>query len=132
MKKFLGPILLSLIILCGSSCKKDNVQTTPPSSRTITFILYTEKDFSTDDHNITFSLLIKNPLKILFDSSLSTIKVKDIPAPGNKLIVEKKIPDDGSAWVVGFQYNIENVGYSWYLDSCAAGQTSKTVEYAFQ
>ena len=132
MKKYLSPILFSLIILCESSCKKDNAQTTPLSSRTITFILYTEKDFSADEHNITFSLLIKNHLTTLFDSSLSTIKIKDIPAPVNKLIIEKKIPDDGSAWIVGFQYNIENVGYSWYLDSCAVGQSSKTVEFAFQ
>jgi hypothetical protein len=131
MKIYSALSILAFATLFITSCKKDDVPTTP--KRTIKFILYTEEDFSTDNHNITFSLFIRTHSKTLFDSSLSTIKVKDIPNFANRLIFEKTVPnDDGSDLAAGFNYAIENVGLSWYLDTCKAGQTFKEVSYSFK
>ncbi len=123
--------ILAFATLFITSCTKDDAPTIP--KRTIKFILYTEEDFSTDNHNITFSLFIRTHSKTLFDSSLSTIKIKDIPNFANRLILEKTVPnDDGSELAAGFNYTIENVGLSWYLDTCKAGQTFKEVNYSFK
>ena len=123
--------ILAFATLFITSCTKDDTLSIP--KRTIKFILYTEEDFSTDNHNITFSLFIRTHSKTLFDSSLSTIKVKDIPNFVNRLIFEKTVPnDDGSELAAGFNYTIENVGLSWYLDTCKAGQTFKEINYSFK
>jgi hypothetical protein len=121
------------IILAGTSCTKETAPIIPNSGRTIKFILYTGKDFSNDNHNITFSLFIRNHTAVLFDSTLPSMKIKDIPDSSNKLIFEKKVPnDDGSDLAAGFRYTIENVGMSWYLDTCKAGNTFKVVDFSFQ
>jgi len=126
-------ILTFTLVLAGISCTKDTSPTIPNSGRIIKFILHTEKDFSNDNHNITFSLFIRNHTTVLFDSTLSSMKIKDIPDSANKLIFEKKVPnDDGSDLAAGFNYTIENVGMSWYLDTCKAGETFKIVDFSFQ
>jgi hypothetical protein len=131
MKVYPALLILAFATLFITSCTKGDTPTIP--ERTIKFILYTEEDFSTDNHNITFSLFIRTHSKTLFDSSLSTIKVKDIPNFANRLIFEKTVPDDdGSELAVGVDYTIENVGSSWYLDTCKAGQTFKEVNYSFK
>jgi hypothetical protein len=60
------------------------------------------------------------------------MKVKDIPKIGNKLVFEKKILNDDSELLAGFTYYIENVGMSWHLDTLAAGQKSKVIDYPFR
>lgn len=125
-------VLVFTIVLLETSCKKDSLSTTQNSGRTIKFLLYTEKDFSNYNKNITFSLFIRNSTKTLFDSTLSPMKVKDIPNFTSKLIIEKNIPNDGSDLGVGFIYTIENVGISWHVDTCKAGQTFKIVDFSFQ
>ena len=121
------------IILTGVCCKKDALPLSPNPARTIKFILYTKKDFSGNDKTITFSMFIRNHTKILFDSTLSAMKIRDIPDSTNQLIFEKTVlGDDGSELAAGFRYVIENVGYSSHLDTCKAGETFKAIEFAFQ
>ncbi|MES1222605.1 MAG: hypothetical protein ABUT20_44330 [Bacteroidota bacterium] len=136
MKVF--PNLILSAILCQlvfSSCTKDGYgySSNPKPARTIQFNLYTEKDFSNDNHNIIFSLFIKTHTKTLFDSTLSVMKIKDIPLLANKLTFEKKVPnDDGTDLAVGFHYTIENVGSAGYTDTCKAGNALKKVDFSFQ
>jgi hypothetical protein len=120
-------------ICITTSCKKEKPQPTPVSTRTLKFILYTNQDFSNDDHNISFALHIRNTNQtISFDSTVFSMKVKDIPNKQNQLVFEKKVPSDGSILTAGFLYSIENVGNSWHLDTCAANEKFKVIEYPFQ
>jgi hypothetical protein len=135
MKPFLvlSVTIFALFLLITSCTKQVDVKPTIPLTRTIKFNLYTEQDFSTDNHNITFSLFIRNHTKNLLDSAVVTMKVKDIPKFANKLMFEKKIVvDDDSELLAGFTYYIENVGYSWHLDTLAAGQQFKQIDYSFR
>ncbi|MFP5042888.1 hypothetical protein [Parasediminibacterium sp. JCM 36343] len=127
-------IFVSAFILTAASCtKNDSATANPVAARAIKFVLYTEKDFSSENDSITFSLFIKTHTKTLFDSSLPAMRIKDIPTTANKLIIDKKVPnDDGTDLQIGFRYAIQNVGYSWYLDSCKTGTTNKTVNFSFQ
>ncbi len=133
MKIYSTLAILALVILTESSCKKDPSPVNPFPPRTIKFILHTEADLSKDNHNITFSVFIRTHTKTLFDSTLTTIKIKDIPDSTHQLVIEKKVPnDDGSDLAVGFNYAIENVGNSWYIDTCSKVETLKVVDYSFR
>ena len=69
----------------------------------------------------------------IFDTTLATRRFKDIPGPSNKLIIEKTVPnDDHSELAAGFEYTIENVGSSWFIDTVGTSAVSKTVTYSFQ
>ena len=78
------------------SCKKpgiDGLPMNPPVYRTIQFRLYTTKDVSNDQHNVSFKLFIENSKhEVLWDSTLATMKIKDIPNPTHKIIIEKAVP----------------------------------------
>lgn len=134
MKIYSSLIIFALaVVLAGTSCTKEVAPAITHPERTIRFILYTNQDFSGNNQNITFSLFIRNHTRGLFDSSLSSMKIKDIPDSTHKLIFEKKVPnDDGSDLAAGFNYTIENVGTSWHIDTCAAGQVFKIVDFPFQ
>ena len=134
MKSFL---VTALVVFTAAgfitSCKKEKPQPAPVATRTIKFILYTNQDFSNDNHNISFALHITNAShSIAFDSTVFAMKVKDIPNKQNQLVFEKKVPSDGSILTAGFLYTIENVGNSWHLDTCAANEKFKVIEYPFQ
>jgi hypothetical protein len=119
-----------VIVYVGTSCTKD---IPPYTARTIRFVLYTKKDFSDNNNSISFSIFIRSHRKILFDSSLAPITLKDIPAFSNKIIIEKKVPeDDGSDVAAGFHYTIGNIGNSRYTDTCKAGQRFKQISFAFK
>ena len=129
-------------ILIGTSCKKqitDNVITDGALNdsrnlRKVQFVLYTDKDLSSDNHTIIFKLSIqKPPNQILWDSTLAPMKIKDIPNVAHKLIVEKTVPgNDPSLLKVGFYYSIKDVGNSWYLNAFNVGETFKVVDFNFQ
>lgn len=96
-------------------------------------MLYTNNDFSGNNDIIVFSLFMRNHAGILFDSALAPMKIMEIPHAKNKIIIEKRVPDnDTSELSVGFLYSIEGVGNSWHLDTCKAGETLKVIEFAFQ
>lgn len=127
-------ILLAYVLpLIIASCQKQSIQTTPSGNRTIKFILYTNKDFSTINDTINFSLTIRNQEHtVAFDSALTAIRIKDIPKLSNKWTFTKTVPNDGTILTAGFIYSIKNVGYSWFLDTVGVNQQIKTIEYPFQ
>lgn len=130
MTKILSTVLFIVILALTFSCQKETVT---PAIRKVQFVLYTNEDFSSSDNNITFSLIIKSGSKTLLDSSLAPMKLTEIPTQASKIVIEKRVPgNDQSKLLIGFKYSLENVGYSWYYDSCAAGQTFKKVEFAFR
>ena len=129
-------VLSFSIFLTGTSCKKQTTVQPPVNMvpRKVQFILYTDKDFSDNNELITFELAIqKTSNQVLWDSVLPPMKIKDIPGPANKWIIEKWVPgNDPSLLKVGFYYAIENVGNSWFIDSFKVVDTFKSVEYNFQ
>ena len=133
---FIFSIFLASSTLTGTSCKK---QTTDPKEdttvlRKIQFSHYTNSDLSEDNNNISFTVLVEDLQNhVLWDSALAPMKIKDIPDLAHKLFIEKTVTDDGSQILkVGFNYSIENVGYSWFYDTCSAGETFKKVDFNFQ
>ena len=89
-------ILCGSIILFGTSCKKqitDEGLEKRINLRKIEFVLYTDKDFSNDNHTIIFKVSIKKSTnEILWDSALAPMIVKDIPSQAHKSIIEKAVP----------------------------------------
>jgi hypothetical protein len=131
--KTIKPILISAIILIQLSCSKAGPAHNPGLARIIRFELYTQKDLSDNNGNVTFSLFIKNRDHILFDSALTVMKIKDIPDSTQKIVFEKRVPkDNGSELAAGFRYVIEGVGYSSHIDTCKTGQLFKVIKFLFQ
>jgi hypothetical protein len=121
------PVIGCMFLL---SCKKSNQA--PPDTRKVKFQLYTTDNFSTSTERIDFSVFISAGNTTLWDSALAPMNIKDIPGPGNKLVIEKQVPGNNSGdLVVGFRYTIENVGNSWYQDTSKAGSTLKILDYNF-
>ena len=131
-------LIAAAVIIALGSCKKDEASRSGGNNnnsqaRKVRYELYTEEDFTGDQHNIQFSLFIKNAGKTIFDSSLATMKVEEIPDSIHKIVIEKFVPgNDASTLTVGFTYQIENVGISWYLDTFPAGDTLKLLQYRFK
>ena len=125
--------ILPVLLLFVVSCKKDqpDVKANPP--RKVRYELFTNEDFSTDQKNILFSIFMRKGQKTIFDSPLSAMKIKDIPDSIHRIIIEKLAPDNDTATlVVGFNYQIENVGNSWFLDTFSSGNTFKLLRYPFR
>ncbi|MBC7936423.1 MAG: hypothetical protein H7Y86_13820 [Rhizobacter sp.] len=133
---------LSLLLIVGLmnfySCKKNNEQEQPGNPPVATgstkfkFYLYTTQTFS-ESNLVNFRMYIRNGQNILVDSSLITMRVKDIPNADNKLLFVRSIPGGYQEnFKVGFVYTIENVGISWYFDSCMAGVEEKTIDFNFR
>lgn len=129
----LTAVILTIIIV---SCRKDHNPphtTPPPPIRKVRYELFTTEHFSDDQHNITFNVFMRNGGKVLLDSSLATMKVSQIPDSLHQIVIEKPVPgNDTATLVVGFTYYIENVGYSWFLDSFPARDTFKVIHYSFK
>ncbi|HLA58784.1 MAG TPA: hypothetical protein VK622_08485 [Puia sp.] len=125
----ISAILLFIVV----SCKKDqqNAKTNP--MRKVRYELYTNEDFSDDQKNILFSIFMRDGIKTIFDSPLATMKIKDIPDSNHRIIIEKLAPANAATTlVVGFNYQIENVGISWYLDTFPSSDTFKVLSYPFR
>jgi aspartyl/asparaginyl beta-hydroxylase (cupin superfamily) len=130
-----GICLIAVLIM--SSCSKQEINPTgniPGVARKVQFTLYTDQDFSNYPKHITFTLSIRNSAnKILWDSILPAMLVKDIPDLAHKLVIEKTVPDnDPSQLKLAFDYYLENVGYSWYTDIFKENETLKVFTYNFQ
>jgi hypothetical protein len=122
------------LALVFAACKK---QTQTPAPRTIWYILYTKQDFSNVQDTIRFRLRMQTTGttgRVLLDSGIAPMKVSQIPDSLHRLVFAKTVPPghEQDKLVVGFIYDIDNVGESWYLDSSAAGEKTKTVEYSFR
>jgi hypothetical protein len=120
-----------------ASCKKDNHQKPAgPATKTVRFVLYTNEDFSTDDDTVSFAATIRNNSgtinsHTIFDTTLATRRFKDIPGPSNKLIFEKKVPDDESVLTVGFIYT-DRFGVGSHFDTVSTNEKLKVFEYPFR
>ena len=136
MKNYFG-FVLAAAMLVVTACSKDHYhypdhgQKSP--LRKVRFELFTKEDFSGDKHNITFSLHMHNHDRKILDSALATMKVEEIPDSLHKIVIEKFVPgNDTATLVVGFEYYIQNVGYSWYLEEFPAKDTFKLLRYSFR
>jgi hypothetical protein len=119
------------ILLLFGACQQETVE--PVFPRKVEFTLYTNENFANEENVITFHLVMRDGTKTLLDSALTPMKIKDIPDANHKLVFEKTVPGGNrSRLKVGFTYEIENVGNSWYFDECPADQEFKTVEFAFK
>lgn len=127
-------LLVAATICLTTSCKKEKPTPAPSpvATRTLKFILYTNQDFSNDNLNISFALHIDDGKSFPFDSTVYSTQIKNIPDKAHQLIFEKKVPDDGKMLTAGFTYTIQNVGYSWHLDTVAANEKMKVIEYPFE
>src|SRR3954463_2316146 len=123
MKRYmLIAVALMSFVLLLSSCNKNGEQLDNKVEWKIQYVLYTNEDFSDDEHNITFSLFARDNNKSLFDSAISIMKVKEIPSAANRIVIEKTLITDASTdLLAGFVYEIEGVGVSWHLDSIPTG-----------
>lgn len=121
-----------LPVLLAAACSKDPVVTAPP--RAVNYVLYTEKDFSGNNDTIRFELLMKSGTQVLLDSPLAPMTIAQIPGPAGRITIQKYVPSAhlNDDLVVGFLYHIDNVGYSWFLDSSKVGDVVKTVTYKFE
>ncbi len=129
-------VCLAALMIIFFSCKKDPYRPKPPVNvpdRSILFVLYTTQDFSDDADTITFTMTIRNQDRVIWDSVLPAMRIKDIPKQANKFQFVKQVPgDDGSkVLTVGFLYEIKNIGMSWYLDTCNVGNPIKLINYDF-
>lgn len=137
MKRFLTPISIFTIACIAVSCKKQQPQ--PPAAsatQTVRFILYTNEDFSTDNDTVSFALTIRNNAnktnsRTIFDTTLATIRFKDIPGPANKTVIEKTVPNDGSILKAGFIYT-DKFGVGSHFDTVSTNEKLKVLEYPFR
>ncbi|MBV9986632.1 MAG: hypothetical protein JO301_03075 [Chitinophagaceae bacterium] len=123
-------------ILLGS-CRKtiiDTPKTEPDNSRKVQFRLYTDKNFSTNNTLITFTLAIEDASgRKLWDSSFAPVPLPQIPDASHKWLVEKKVPGNNPGTLrVIVSYYLENIGYSGTVEAFAAGETLKVFDYNFQ
>ena len=132
------PITCAVLIMNFTACRKPT-EMKPAGKlelpRQIQFQLYTDKNFANDNNNILFTLFIQNTRtnRVLWDSLLPVMKIKDIPDLAHKMVMEKTVPEDNGALLkVGFLYSIENVGNSWYFDSSKTDQPLKIVAFNFK
>ena len=128
--------IVVLLIVTMESCKKTYPSSdgeNPGTGRKVLFQLYTDKDFSAETSIIKFSIFIRNARTTFFDSSFASMQIKDIPDAAHKIVIEKTVFGTGNAdLAAGFNYEIQNVGNSWYIDTSRAGNVLKVIDYAFQ
>jgi hypothetical protein len=126
-------LLAGLFLAVG--CSKHGAKPDAPSAaRTVDYVLYTEKDFTSNHDTIRFEILMRTASQILLDSPLAPMTLSQVPHQATRIEITKTVPDAyrNNDLQVGFLYSIDNVGMSWYLDSSKAGNLHKIVTYPFQ
>ena len=135
MKKFIRIAAALAALFVVVSCRKYSsgniTYPAPAEPRTIRFQLYTNQNFSDNSSVINFSLFIRDANRTLFDSSLASMRIQDIPDALHKLVIEKTV-NDNSDLAAGFRYEIHDVGTSSYIDTSKTGNPFKIIDYAFQ
>ena len=135
LKRFiLFAVFFAAIFSTIISCKKETHGSGGDMIiRNIQFSLYTSADFQDDDDDISFSVVIQDlQNRVLWDSALATMKIKDIPNLEHKLVIQKSFSANDQILKVGFNYSIEDVGYSWFYDTCSVGVIYKEINFDFQ
>ena len=133
MKKFIRIVAALAVLFVVVSCRKYSSGNViyPAPQRTFRFQLYTNQDFSGNTSVINFSIFIRNANRTLFDSAFASMRIEDIPDALHKLVIEKTV-NDNSDLAAGFNYEIQDVGNSWYVDTSKAGNPFKLIDYSFQ
>jgi hypothetical protein len=133
-KPLVRAFIVLIVVVTGGSCKKDTVGNPYPfTDRKIRFQLYTNQDFSGNTSVIHFSIFIRTASGNLFDSSFAQMQIKDIPDSTHKIVIEKTVTGNyNNDLAAGFNYEIQNVGSSWFIDTSKAGNTFKVIDFAFQ
>jgi hypothetical protein len=127
-------IVYVFVVLTESACHKGSLNAySADDIRKVRYQLYTDQDFWSDTSIITFSATIRtiNDL-ILWDSLLAPMELSDIPGSSNKIIFEKLVPPYSSPLKIGFEYSIENVGHSHYIDSFGVNEKYMVVDFNFR
>lgn len=133
MSRLILPALFFCLVFSISSCKKDYTHQSYYSPRTVQYVLYTNKDFSNVHEIIHFTLTMRKGNSTIWDSVLAPMQISQIPDSTHRIVAEKMVPANfNSDLVVGFLYEIENVGQSWWLDTCLANDSFKKIEFPFQ
>ena len=130
-------ILAVSTILVGTACKKQAIVREPENPavlREVQYGIYTSKDFSTNNNNIVFTLIIANSSnQNIWDSVLAPMKIKDIPDLAHKIVIEKSILAHANSLLkVGVYYSIENTGNASHVDNFNGGEIFKTFDFNFQ
>ncbi|HTQ63211.1 MAG TPA: hypothetical protein VMI12_00350, partial [Puia sp.] len=86
MKRLSSLALCLVTILILQSCKKNQTGQSAPT-RKIQYVLYTNEDFSDNSGIIHFTLLMKDNGRVLWDSLLAPMQIKDIPDASHKIVV---------------------------------------------
>ena len=133
MKKGIRIFAAIAVVFVLASCKKysSGNMIYPAAERKIRFELYTNQDFSGDASVINFSIFIRNSNRTLFDSTLASMRIQDIPDALHKIVIEKTVNDNYDL-AAGFRYEIHDVGTSAFIDTSKAGNPFKIIDYSFQ
>jgi hypothetical protein len=131
MKLLLASGIACYLLIVIASCNKFNNETV--TSRNVQFQLYTDQDFSNDNHLITFKLTIQQlPNTIIWDSVLAPMKIKDIPSFANRINIDKTVKTQPGQLKLGFYYTIEEVGDSWFFQPMESWESFKLVDFNFR
>jgi len=131
MKLLLASGIACYLLIVIASCNKFNNETV--TSRNVQFQLYTDQDFSNDNHLITFKLTIQQlPNTIIWDSVLAPMKIKDIPSFANRINIDKTVKTQPGQLKLGFYYTIEEVGDSWFFEPMESWESFKLVDFNFR
>jgi hypothetical protein len=122
-----------IVILFLAACKKQNSDC-PDTPRKVQFSLFTDTDFRNYADKVTFTLAIRNSRsQTVWDSVLPPMRVMDIPGRVNRLFFEKQLTGYGDSLLqVGFIYQVENVGISWYWKRSLPCEKITLVEFDFK
>lgn len=124
-------LFASFLVSCTKNPGIVNIQ--HKTERKFRFQLYTNENYSEDNAVIHFSIFIRNHARTIFDSALAPMRIKDIPDSTHKLLFEKTVLESNTSdLAAGFNYDIEFVGRSWYLDTSNAGNAFKIIDFAFR
>ena len=131
MKLLLASGIACYLLIVIASCNKFNNETV--TSRNVQFQLYTDQDFSNDNHLITFKLTIQQlPNTIIWDSVLAPMKIKDIPSFANRINIDKTVKTQPGQLKLGFYYTIEEVGDSWFIQPMESWESFKLIDFNFR
>lgn len=129
-KKILSICLLGIsAVLFG--CSYGNLPTTIPP-RKLKFEIYSDQDLSKETNHVIFHPSISAGGVLLWDSVFVSMPIADIPSYDHAITFEKVIRNNQSDLKVGFEYSVENVGYSWYYVQMTSGELTKTVSFNFK